>query len=190
MQMNMQRYTKALSKVEESWSGKFKGTFLYTPAECFHWRGSFHSLSTGGGASSLPMSRTVPGSSNHFGWALLGLIKVIVFGTFIKVITWQKITAQLTWEMLSPFLNPLHRPSRYPLSMLNITPFMLRLLEKYEIVKGPQKDCAHFPQVDSCCVWWSVFTWLARPLIGQHKISGFSLVSRIRRVLLLLVKNT
>ena len=67
-----------------------EGTLLYTPAECFHWRGSFHSLSTGGGASSLPMSRTVPGSSSRFGWARLGLIKVIVFSTFIKVITWQK----------------------------------------------------------------------------------------------------
>ena len=45
---------------------KVQGHFVYTPAECFHWRGSFHSLSTGGGASSLPMSRTVPGSSSHF----------------------------------------------------------------------------------------------------------------------------
>ena len=99
--MNMKRSTKALSKVEEFLSGKFKGTFLYTPAECFHWRGSFHSLSTGGGASSLPMSRTVPGSSSRFDWALLGLIKVIlvfclfVFGAFIKVITKNSLSSWL-----------------------------------------------------------------------------------------------
>ena len=78
-----------------------RGLFLYTPAECFHWRGSFHSLSTGGGASSLPMSRTVPGSSSRFGWARLGLIKVIVFSTFIKVITWQK-KSQPSWLQICP----------------------------------------------------------------------------------------
>ena len=81
---------RGIQRLEEFLVEILEETLLYTPAECFHWRGSFHSLSTAGGASSLPMSRTVPGSSSRFDWAHLGLIKVIVFGAFIKVITWQK----------------------------------------------------------------------------------------------------
>ena len=59
------------------------------------------------------------------------------------------INISLVFFLHSPFLKPLQRPSRYPLSILNMTPFMIRPLKELlkEMIEGKSpRDVAHsFP---------------------------------------------
>ena len=130
---------------------------LTLPEDCFRWRGSFHSRCFADGASSPPRSRIAPGSDNHSGSALLAKEEShkVKISTGNHYAMFSSLLGQV--RPFLPFLKPLHNPSRYPLSILNITPFMMKPLKELILGKSEVMLVSLLP-LDSCVVWWSVFT--------------------------------